>query len=235
MPPRFCPRIFAPASPVTRAAGDSPAHNARPRRSPRNARSNNPYLYEINYFIQLCLHEKRGFCKFNLRFCEKISKLPVKNDQFKQFKQSTAHRQSTTGQVKNRPALSENQTSAGREKSAAPDQRATLVQFGHVHFSIWSLAAQSDKVALWICTLAAPGEPHNDAPGTTEPSGGTTENHTTMAGNCREPHDYGGELHKSGWELYKNLQSENRRDIIGNKWKATGWGAAQTLPSLSVG
>lgn len=33
-PPRFSPRFPAGISPVTRAAGDSPAHNARPRRFP---------------------------------------------------------------------------------------------------------------------------------------------------------------------------------------------------------
>lgn len=84
----------------------------------------------------------------------------------------------------------------GRKKSAAPGLGATLVQFGHVRFSIWSCAAQSDKVALWICTLAvtfaapgtahprqgnctlAPGEPqnrHGEPQGATQQRPGTAQ------------------------------------------------------------
>ena len=56
-PPRFPPRIGAGFSPVTRAAGDSPAHNARPRRSPRNARSINHSDMKSTNFMQVRLHK----------------------------------------------------------------------------------------------------------------------------------------------------------------------------------
>lgn len=122
----------------------------------------------------------------------------------------------------------------GRKKSAAPGLGATLVQFGHSLFNLVMCAVNGAIFALWAISAPLTGTLAGtlDAPGTAQRRRG---NCTTTVGDHREPHDYGGELHKSGWELYKNLQSENRRDIIGNKWKATGWGAAQTLPSLSVG
>lgn len=61
-PPRFCHRDFPPRigpgfSPVTRAAGDSPAHNARPRRSPRNAISINHRNMKSTNFMQVRLHK----------------------------------------------------------------------------------------------------------------------------------------------------------------------------------
>ena len=101
-----------------------------------------------------------------------------------------------------------------REKSAAPDQGATLFQYGHLHFSISSCAVQSDKVALWICTLAgtltAPGAAHSrlgnctktrrelqechgepqrtteQRRGTTQRQPGTVENCTATPGNCAD-------------------------------------------------
>lgn len=56
--PRDFPPCFRPGfSPVTRAAGDSPAHNARPRRSPRNAISINHRNMKSTIFMQVRLHK----------------------------------------------------------------------------------------------------------------------------------------------------------------------------------
>ena len=221
LPPRFSPRFPAGISPVTRAAGDSPAHNARPRRSPRNARSINHSDMKSTIFVKLRLHKTVDFCNITSIFA-KFSQKPRKYFQF--------------------PLLSVNYGSSkplplGRKKSAAPFLERRSFNLVIFIFNLVMCAVNGAIFTLWArsapltCTLAPPGTAQRRRGNCTT----TVGDHRNAPGNHREPHDYGGELHKSGWELYKNLQSENRRDIIGNKWKATGWGAAQTLPSLSVG
>ena len=69
-PPRFPPRFPAGISPVTRAAGDSPAHNAGPRRSPRNASSINHRNMKSTNFMQVRLHKTVVFCNILLFFAK---------------------------------------------------------------------------------------------------------------------------------------------------------------------
>ena len=118
LPPRFSPRFPAGISPVTRAAGDSPAHNARPRRSPRNAISINHRNMKSTIFMQVRLHKTVEFCNILLIFAKTLQ-ISRKYFQF--------------------PLLSVNCGSTkplpiGRKKSAAPGLGATLVQFGHFPF-----------------------------------------------------------------------------------------------------
>lgn len=117
-PPRFPTRFPAGISPVTRAAGDSLAHNARPRRSPRNAISINRRDMKSTNFMQVRLHKTVEFCNIFLIFAKTLQ-ISRKYFQF--------------------PILSVNCGSTkplplGRKKSAAPGLGATLVQFGHFPF-----------------------------------------------------------------------------------------------------
>lgn len=117
-PPRFPPRFPAGISTVTRVPGDSPAHNARPRRSPRNAISINHRDMKSTNFMQVRLHKTVEFCNILLIFAKTLQ-ISQKYFQF--------------------PLLSVNCGSTkplplGRKKSAAPGLGATLVQFGHFPF-----------------------------------------------------------------------------------------------------
>lgn len=60
-PRDFPPRIGPGFPPVTRAWRISPAHNARPRRFPRNALSINHSDMKSTIFVSVRLHENRGF------------------------------------------------------------------------------------------------------------------------------------------------------------------------------
>lgn len=120
LPPRFSPMFPAGIFPVTRAAGDSPAHNAKPRRSPRNASSINHSDMKSTNFMRLRLHKTVEFCNITSIFA-KTSQIPRKYFQFSLLSVNY-------GSTKPLPL--------GRKKSAAPGLGATLVQFGHSLFNL---------------------------------------------------------------------------------------------------
>ena len=71
------PRDFPPGfrqgfSPVTRAPGDSPAHNARSRRSPRNALSINHRNMKSTKFMQVRLYKTVDFCNITSIFAKTL-------------------------------------------------------------------------------------------------------------------------------------------------------------------
>lgn len=121
--PGFCPQDRPGISPVTRAAGDSPAHNASPGASPRNALSINHRNMKSTNFVKLRLHKTVVFCNILLIFAKTLQ-ISRKYFQF--------------------PLLSVNYGSTKppsrrRKKSAAPflERRSfNLV----ILFSIWSCA-----------------------------------------------------------------------------------------------
>lgn len=176
-PPRFPSRFPAGISPVTRAAGDSPAHNARPRRSPRNAISINRREMKSTNFMQVRLHKTVEFCNILLIFAKTLQ-ISRKYFQF--------------------PLLSVNYGSTkplplGRKKSAAPGLGATLVQFGHSLFNLVMCAVNGAIFALWAISAPLTGTLAGtlDAPGTAQRRRG---NCTTTVGDHRELHDNAGEL-----------------------------------------
>ena len=179
-PPRFSPRFPAGISPVTRAAGDSPAHNARPRRSPRNARSINHSDMKSTIFVKLRLHKTVDFCNITSIFA-KFSQKPRKYFQF--------------------PLLSVNYGSSkplplGRKKSAAPFLERRSFNLVIFIFNLVMCAVNGAIFTLWArsapltCTLAPPGTAQR-----------RRGNCTTTVGDHRELHDNAGELYKRGREL----------------------------------
>ncbi|MGX8703110.1 MAG: hypothetical protein ACSW8H_01505, partial [bacterium] len=121
-PPDFAPRIGPGFSPVTRVAGDSPAHNARPHRSPRNAISINHRDMKSTNFVKLRLHKTVEFSNILLFFAKTLQNPCL----YCQFPPTFRDCQSTMGQVK---------PSRRRKKSAAPGLGATLVFQSHIQFA----------------------------------------------------------------------------------------------------
>ena len=176
-PPRFPPRFPAGISPVTRVPGDSPAHNARPRRSPRNAISINHRNMKSTNFMQVRLHKTVEFCNIFLIFAKTLQ---ISRKYFQFLLLSVNY-----GSTKPLPL--------GRKKSAAPGLGATLVQFGHSLFNLVMCAVNGAIFALWAISAPLTGTLAVTlaAPGTAQRRRG---NCTTTVGDHRELHDNAGEL-----------------------------------------
>ena len=132
-PPDFAPRIGPGFSPVTRGPGDSPAHNARPRRS-RVTRDQTirTYMKSTISFNCVCM-KSADFANLTQDFAEKSQNSRLKPKNLLLILQESCDLQkiaSTMGQAK---------PSRRRKKSAAPflERRSfNLV----ILFSIWSCA-----------------------------------------------------------------------------------------------
>ena len=112
--------------------------------------------------------------------------------------------QSTISQRKTRPALSQNETSAGRRKSAAPDLGATLAYFS-IHFLFPDRRAGYFFILNLSITFQSLSKLtrrglHTRSWGTAQQRAGS---HRTATGNHREPHNNAGEPHRRSREPHK--------------------------------